>query len=87
MDAADQAYVFFSEHTLEMKKLPPITPADIQNAFVHKNLKVLTDNSNLKNDLKDMNWTNQNLLMMSSGTFNGLNLNDLASSLNYPSIK
>ena len=82
MDAADQAFVYFSEHTLKMKKLPPITEEDIQKAFSHKNLKVLTDNSILVNELKNMNWTNQNLLMMSSGTFNGLNLKDLADSLN-----
>ena len=56
MDTADEAYVFYSEHTLQMKILPPITPTDIQNAFGHKNLKVLTDNSDLENDLKEMNY-------------------------------
>ena len=38
LDAADTAYVFFSEHTLKMKKLPPITKADIPVSYTHLTL-------------------------------------------------
>ena len=82
MNAADEAFVFFSEHTLEMKKLPPISENDIQEAFGHKNLTVFTDNQQLSEQLKRMDWRDQNLLLMSSGTFNGLNLKELSDSLN-----
>ncbi len=81
MNAADQAFVFFSEHTLAMKKLPPINKEDIQNAFGHKNLTVFTNNETLVNSLKALNWSNQNLLLMSSGTFNGLDLKQLCADL------
>ena len=81
MNAADEAFVFFSEHTLAMKKLPLITSEDIQSAFAHKNLKVFTNNEALSDELKGMNWIESNLLLMSSGTFNGLNLAQLSASL------
>ncbi|MEM9824929.1 MAG: peptidoglycan synthetase, partial [Bacteroidota bacterium] len=81
MEAADRAYVFFSEHTLKMKKLPPITPQDIQNAFSHPNLKVLTnDHHLLQRALQRFKWEGKNLLLMSSGTFGGAKLKELAQS-------
>ena len=81
MNAADEAFVFFSEHTLAMKKLPAISEEDIQKAFGHHNLKVFTNNADLVNALKSIDWKNSNLLLMSSGTFNGLNLKELGASL------
>jgi UDP-N-acetylmuramate: L-alanyl-gamma-D-glutamyl-meso-diaminopimelate ligase len=81
MNAADQAFVFFSEHTLAMKKLAPISKEDIQNAFGHNSLTVFTNNETLVNSLKAMDWSYQNLLLMSSGTFNGLNLKQLSTDL------
>ncbi len=78
MDKADKAFVFFSEHTLKMKKLPPITAADIQKAFAHPNLSVITnDNQKLVSSLKRFKWEEKNLLLMSSGTFGGLDLKKL----------
>lgn len=81
MNAADQAFVYFSEHTLAMKKLPPISKDDIQTAFGHKNLKVFTNNTILAESLLAMNWKNHNLLLMSSGTFNGLDLKHLSAKM------
>jgi len=81
MNAADEAFVFFSEHTLTMKKLPPISSEDIQSAFAHENLKVFTNNQTFSEELKSMNWANRNLLLMSSGTFNGLDLKQLSAEL------
>ncbi|MEM8909557.1 MAG: Mur ligase family protein, partial [Bacteroidota bacterium] len=79
MQAADQALVFFSEHTLRMKKLPMINTADIQTHFAHPNLKVIiNDNQLLVEHLQQEQWLDQNLLLMSSGTFGGLDLLHLA---------
>ena len=79
MNGADRAYVFFSEHTLKMKKLPAITEKDIQKAFAHPNLKVITnDNKRLHRSLKRFKWEDKNLLLMSSGTFGGTDLKELA---------
>jgi UDP-N-acetylmuramate: L-alanyl-gamma-D-glutamyl-meso-diaminopimelate ligase len=77
MEMADEAVVFYSEHTLKMKKLPAITPEDIQGAFDHRNLLVFRDVKLLYNHLKASEWHMQNLLLMTSGTFGGMELNDI----------
>ncbi len=78
---ADTAYVFFSKHTLKMKKLPPITKDDIHQHFKHKNLKVFNHRGRLHAALKRHNWQNKNLLMMSSGTFDKTDFTELVHQL------
>lgn len=78
MNAADVACVYYSQHTLQMKKLPPITPDEIRAHFHYPDLKVFTCEKALKAFLKNQKWENANLLMMSSGHFNGLDLMGLA---------
>jgi UDP-N-acetylmuramate: L-alanyl-gamma-D-glutamyl-meso-diaminopimelate ligase len=81
VEGADFAYVFFSEHTLKMKKLPPITKEDIQTNFAHKRLKVFNTKGALHRALKNHHWHHKNLLMMSSGTFDRTNYEVLAEEL------
>jgi len=81
LEGADTAYVFFSNHTLKMKKLPPITKEDIQRHFKHKNLKVFNHRGRLHSALKRHNWQDKNLLMMSSGTFDKTDFKELVSLL------
>ena len=76
--AADKAYVFFSEHTLAMKKLPPISKEEVQIAFDHPNLKVFNHNQKMISALNRFKWEEKNLLLMSSGTFGGLDLKKMA---------
>ena len=78
LNAADVPVVYFSPKTLEHKKLPAITPEDIKVHFNNPNLNVFTDNDSLKDFLLAQRWRSSNLLMMSSGTFNGLDFNELA---------
>jgi UDP-N-acetylmuramate: L-alanyl-gamma-D-glutamyl-meso-diaminopimelate ligase len=78
LNAADVPVVYFSPKTLENKKLPTITPGDIKVHFNNSNLQVFTDNDSLAAFLLSQTWRNANLLMMSSGTFNGLDFNELA---------
>jgi UDP-N-acetylmuramate: L-alanyl-gamma-D-glutamyl-meso-diaminopimelate ligase len=81
LNAADVPVVYFSPKTLEHKKLPVITPEDIKVHFNNSNLHVFTDNDSLAAFLLSQNWRNANLLMMSSGTFNGLDLGGLSKSI------
>ena len=81
MFAADTAYVYFSEHTLEMKRLPIITTEEVKAAFGHKNIKVFTDKDELLSELHTHQFDNKNLLMMSSGTFDKTDLKALAKEL------
>ncbi|MBT5750052.1 MAG: peptidoglycan synthetase, partial [Flavobacteriales bacterium] len=55
----------------------PITPDQVLSAFGRKDLLIFTDSKKLKKHLNNLNWENTNLLMMSSGTFEGMNLENL----------
>ena len=77
MDEPDTAIVYFSPENIVHKKLEPITKIQIKNAFGRKDLLVFTDSKKLEDYLKSLNWENQNLLMMSSGTFEGMKLENL----------
>ena len=81
LNAADHAVIFYSPKTLEIKKREPISPEEIKEAFGREDLEVFTDAEELKNYLSSQNWYNHNLLMMSSGTFGGTDLNLLATDL------
>ncbi|MFT6209866.1 MAG: UDP-N-acetylmuramate: L-alanyl-gamma-D-glutamyl-meso-diaminopimelate ligase [Bacteroidia bacterium] len=78
MKHADEAIVYFNPKALKHKKLPALTKKEVKKAFARKDLMVMTDSKDLKEYLLDLNWKRKNLLMMSSGTFDGLDLNKLA---------
>ena len=78
MDSADVAIVYFSEKAIAHKKLEPISKQQVLDAFGVKQLVVINNSELLFDYLSSLNWTNKNLLMMSSGTFDGLPMNDLA---------
>ncbi|MCA0363501.1 MAG: Mur ligase domain-containing protein [Bacteroidetes bacterium] len=74
LNDADVAAVFFSPHTLEMKKMPELSIDDIKKYFGRDDLEVFTKQEDLVAFLKKQNWKKSNLLLMSSGTFGGLDL-------------
>lgn len=79
MIAADEAIVYFNPHTIAHKKLKEITEEQILTAFgAGKNLKVFTDINLLKEHLLNTDVDRCNILMMSSGTFDGLDFKTLA---------
>ena len=77
MDEPDTAIVYFSPAAIAHKKLEPITKQQVHIAFNRKDLIVFTDAKKLEDYLKVLNWENQNLLMMSSGTFDGMEFGKL----------
>jgi UDP-N-acetylmuramate: L-alanyl-gamma-D-glutamyl-meso-diaminopimelate ligase len=81
MNEAPVAMVYFNPQTLEHKKLPPLDAAKVQQAFARNDVKVFTDENLLVSRLKDQIIGKICVLFMSSGTFNGVNLNQLACEL------
>jgi UDP-N-acetylmuramate: L-alanyl-gamma-D-glutamyl-meso-diaminopimelate ligase len=77
MAKADEAIVYFNKETIKHKKLEELTENDVQSAFGTANLKVFTSSNKLLNYLKSKNWKHKNLLMMSSGNFDGIDFNQL----------
>ncbi len=95
MDEANVRYVYFSQHALQLKKLPPLDPEEVKAAFegtpsgtqasrlhaaetaAHP-VEVFTDSAAMVAKVKAMDWKDANLLMMSSGNFDGIDFNQLA---------
>jgi len=77
LNSADEALVFFSPEALQIKKLPPITEDQIFEAFGNSDLKVFTNAEDFKLHLKNMEYLNKVLLLMSSGNYGGLDFNEI----------
>ncbi len=77
-DAPDVAVVYFNPHVLAHKRLPPLPPEAVAAAFARPDLKVFTDSRALAEFLHAQQWADTNLLLMTSGTFDGLDLAALA---------
>ena len=77
MDEPDTAIVYFSPEAIAHKKLEPISKEQVHTAFGKENLLVFTNSIELEEYLKSLNWNNKNLLMMSSGTFDGIEFGEL----------
>ncbi len=82
MDAADIAVVYFNPHTLAHKKLKEVSEHQVEIAFsLSKKIHVFTEINKLKSFLTRAPISNSNLLMMSSGNFDGLDYTALAQTL------
>ena len=81
MAEADIAYVYFNPNVIEHKRLTPITKEEVRDAFGTKNVEVFTESAALHELLKGLSYTNTALLLMSSGTFDGVNINEFAQQL------
>jgi UDP-N-acetylmuramate: L-alanyl-gamma-D-glutamyl-meso-diaminopimelate ligase len=73
MDEADISVVLFSKHALEMKKMPMLDEAEVAQGF-GGDVKVFTDKNELRKFIESHYTENENLLLMSSGTFDGMDM-------------
>jgi UDP-N-acetylmuramate: L-alanyl-gamma-D-glutamyl-meso-diaminopimelate ligase len=78
MDQADRAAVFYSSHALQLKRMPELPPAAVEAGFQKEGLQVFTAKDQLGEWLALQNYRNTNLVLMSSGNFDGLDLSGLA---------
>ena len=81
MAEADIAYVYFNPKVIEHKRLTPITKEEVRDAFGTKNVEVFTESEALQAQLRSLSYENTALLMMSSGTFDGVNVKEFANEL------
>jgi UDP-N-acetylmuramate: L-alanyl-gamma-D-glutamyl-meso-diaminopimelate ligase len=77
LDAADKAIVFYNEHTLQMKGMPALEADWIVSAFGRPDLVIITDKNELKSILLSEVVSRYNILLMTSGNFNGLDYSEL----------
>ena len=81
MDEADVAFVYYNPEVIQHKHLKNIDPEQVKLAFGGKNLTVFTDSEALQVKLRELNYDNSALLLMTSGNFSGVNLIDFANEL------
>jgi UDP-N-acetylmuramate: L-alanyl-gamma-D-glutamyl-meso-diaminopimelate ligase len=72
LNAADQAIVFFNEHTLKMKNMPDLEEEFLTQAFGHPNFSVYTNEQALHHYLTTIK--DHHILLMTSGNFNKMSL-------------
>lgn len=81
MDKADVPFVYYSQHALQLKKLPNLDPEQVRASFANPQVRVFTDSAAMVEELRQMPWHDANLLMMSSGNFDGIDFAHLADEL------
>jgi len=86
LDPADKAVVFYSKHALELKRLPPLPESTVTAGFGKPGLMVIQDKEELLAWLMLQSYKNVNLLLMSSGNYDGLDLTALSAQIIYQSL-
>jgi UDP-N-acetylmuramate: L-alanyl-gamma-D-glutamyl-meso-diaminopimelate ligase len=81
MAKADRALIYFSPEVVEHKRLETLSEEEVNTAFGGTNVEVFTDSVVLLAELKSINWKNKNLLMMSSGNFDGIDFQEVGEQL------
>lgn len=84
MNLADIACVYFNPHTLEHKKLPPLTVEKVKTFFNNQQLKVFNNSDEIRNYVINQTQVLEkdfNVLMMSSGNFDGLVFEEFANQI------
>jgi len=80
MEAADIAVVYYSPDVVKHKKLEPISKELVLNGF-GGNVIVLNETSEVMKFIREQDWNNSALLMMSSGNFDGIDYDKLGEEL------
>jgi UDP-N-acetylmuramate: L-alanyl-gamma-D-glutamyl-meso-diaminopimelate ligase len=76
MQMADHAIVYYSPEVVHHKKLEPISKELVSEGF-GGNVLVMNETSEVLQFIRDQNWDNSVLLMMSSGNFDGIDYDAL----------
>lgn len=74
MAKADEAVVFYSNHALELKRLPLLEADVVKKGFAQEDLNVFTKRDDLQTFLNTHTYDNSIMLFMSSGNYDGLDL-------------
>lgn len=74
MDQADQAVVFYSKHALELKRMPDLPAEKVMAGFGKEGLLVMNEKEQLMAWLQSRSFENTNLVLMSSGNYDGIDM-------------
>lgn len=71
---ADTAIVFYSKHALELKRMPDLPADKVREGFNQPGLLVMNHKEDLQNWLENRSFEQANLVLMSSGNYDGLDM-------------
>jgi UDP-N-acetylmuramate: L-alanyl-gamma-D-glutamyl-meso-diaminopimelate ligase len=78
MEMADSKVIYYSKHALELKRLPDLSTEQVKAGFGSDDVEVFNQPEVLIEWLTKQDYTNTNLLLMSSGNYDGLDISELA---------
>jgi UDP-N-acetylmuramate: L-alanyl-gamma-D-glutamyl-meso-diaminopimelate ligase len=81
LDKADEACVFYSHHAMEIKKMPALPAETVLQGFQKQELFIANTRDQLDEWLKKQVLENANLVLMSSGSYDGLKLTTITKRL------
>jgi UDP-N-acetylmuramate: L-alanyl-gamma-D-glutamyl-meso-diaminopimelate ligase len=81
LSKASKAFIYFNPHAIKLKKLPPLSPDKIKEAFGDGKIKVFNDSVELFSALKKIKSHNIVYLLMSSGDFDSVDFIKLSEEL------
>lgn len=81
LEKTDTAVVFYSKHALQIKGLPELPESYVVEGFDKNGLLVMTDKTVLEDWLRAQDYSNTNLVLMSSGNYDGIDLPSFAPTL------
>lgn len=76
LDMADEPVVFFNKEVLEHKRMPELSEDFVKNCFTNKKIRVISDKEALISYLDTIEFKSTVLLLMSSGNFAGIRMNE-----------
>jgi UDP-N-acetylmuramate: L-alanyl-gamma-D-glutamyl-meso-diaminopimelate ligase len=79
LDQADRAAVFYSRHALELKGMPVLEESVVREGFEKASLEIFQERRGLEQWISSQSLEHSNLLLMSSGNFEGLDLAQISS--------
>jgi len=81
MNRADRAMVYYNPHTIAHKGLEEISVKEVMAAFSPSEIEVFNDSAAIKQSLEAENYRDTVLLLMSSGNFDGIKLDEFGKQL------
>ena len=83
LDAADQAVVFYSPHSVKIKKLKSVSKDQIELAFRRNDLIIYTNADDFKEFITSLDYVNKTVVLMSSGSYGGLDFDIIKELVEY----
>jgi len=78
MEPADEAAVFYSQHALELKRMPPLPKEVVKQGFSTEGLLVFNKKDELREWLDGLVYSDAVVLLMSSGNYDGMDVEGFA---------